>query len=55
VAMLQRIAAGDYRGRYELVPATGEYRPLGYDDHAIARAAASAISISVSAPPVTMR
>jgi selenocysteine lyase/cysteine desulfurase len=55
VDMLQRIAAGDYHGRYDRVPATGEYRPVGYDDYAIARATASAISISVSAPPVTMR
>ena len=32
VTMLKRIAAGDHRGRYEPVPETGEYRPVGYDD-----------------------
>ena len=32
VTMLKRIAAGDYRGRYEPVPETGEYRPVGYED-----------------------
>jgi selenocysteine lyase/cysteine desulfurase len=32
VAMLKRIAAGDYRGRYEQVPETGGYRPVGYED-----------------------
>ena len=32
VAMLKRIAAGDYRGRYEQVPETGDYRPVGYED-----------------------
>ena len=32
VTMLNRIAAGDYRGRYEPVPETGEYRPVGFED-----------------------
>ena len=32
VTMLKRIAAGDYRGRYEPVPETGEYRPVGHED-----------------------
>ena len=32
VTMLKQIAAGDYRGRYEPVPETGEYRPVGYED-----------------------
>lgn len=32
VTMLKRIAAGDYRGRYEPAPETGEYKPAGYED-----------------------
>ncbi|MFQ5398326.1 MAG: aminotransferase class V-fold PLP-dependent enzyme [Anaerolineae bacterium] len=32
VEMLGRLARGDYRGEYQLRPATGEYVPAGYED-----------------------
>jgi selenocysteine lyase/cysteine desulfurase len=33
VTMLERIAAGDYRGDYVVDRATGEYTPAGFEDH----------------------
>jgi selenocysteine lyase/cysteine desulfurase len=47
VAMLQRVVAGSYRGRYFRVPETGDYEPIGYED-----AIASRFSLSRSHAPV---
>ena len=32
VFMLEQIRRGDYRGKYQLVPRTGEYLPEGYTE-----------------------
>ena len=32
LAMLVRIAAGDYQGDYRLIPGSGEYVPAGYEE-----------------------